>query len=145
MPILDQVNRVRINFFDMVDNFSPETYLSKSVFVPHDDGGVVMCAYLRDIASGRFHTFTIQESSDDTNFTDVPDIKIVDLTGKKHIRLPLQQPTTPLVGKVGKLGVFSTEVFLRFKVVTTGVGGPSVTFMMFAIAGEEELPFIPIP
>ncbi len=141
MSVLDQVNRVSIEFIGISPIGSAGTTFTQSVDISHFDGGATLCAFIRRNHPGGTFALTLQESIDGTTgWTPVPDEKIIDISGANEIVLPLPQPTFNSVGGIGKLGSFSTHGFLRFQIITTGGATPSTNIVVFAVKGPELLP-----
>jgi hypothetical protein len=110
---------------------SNTTTTSSSVDLANHDSGYLVFAYSSSYVDGTF-TFSLQDSPDNSVWTDVPADKVIEPDGTVTVT------ALGAAGEVKRLGAFSTNRYVRLKVVSTGVtGGANIEAAMIKKAEER--------
>ncbi len=120
MAILDNANNYEIFTLDTIQLNGNGTLPTKGFDVSDADGGF-MCLFLitSTLVGGMNVTITLQESPDDTNWTDIPDEKLISTGGDNTIFIT----SLLLAGDpISAFGAFSTEKFIRALIVVANFG-----------------------
>lgn len=132
MSILDVANNLEVEIvFNTLLN-SDTTSFTDSVDMSNFNNGFVFTMGLLDYANGNIR-LSLQDSPDDSVWTDVPAEKINRAT---DIFLTAGTPAGAILGRIG---AFSTNKFVRGKVISTGSTN-NVRPVVFVVKDPEQKP-----
>lgn len=137
MSNLDVANDFKVTLIHVANIPSNGTTFSASFNVSDSDGGFYVTAFDNAYSDGTF-TFTLQDSPDDSVWTDVPTEKLNDPQGTGNFVI---NSLSALGENLGRLGAFSVNKFIRAKIVASGVSGGAVIFM----TAHQKLENTPVP
>ena len=102
-----------------------ETTFGDPFLIDESHGGFTCSAFLFTAAltGTPTITFTLQESADSSDWIDIPDSKLISSTGATTFVIDADQlpPVDMLL-----IGAFSTDKFIRVKVVSIGIVAPTI-------------------
>lgn len=133
MAIRDIANDLEVELLMSAVITTDTTTFSPSTDVAHFDAGFVVSPATFVYADGTY-VVTLQDSPDDSVWTDVPTAKLIDPGGAGSITISAQTSAGDLLGR---LGAFSTNQFIRLKVVSTSTTSGSDIIAVIVKAPEQ--------
>ena len=135
MAILDLAHELEVEVVFATAIASDTDTFTPSVDMAHFDSGYLFTAAAYDYTDGTY-VLTLQDSPDDSVWTDVPAEKLDDPAGAGSLTLSAATVAADLLGRIG---AFSTDRYLRAKIVST-VTTTGATVIVNAIKKPEETP-----
>jgi len=123
MSIKDLTNNIeiRLAFNELITTNT--TTFSTGIDISDFDGGFSFIGFGQAHMDGTY-TVTLQDSPDNSVWTDIPSEKLNDPSGTGEIVI---DSTQVFFDGLSRLGAFSTDAFVRAKIVSTGVSTGSDT------------------
>lgn len=117
MATLDITTNIQPQLAQFAIITTNDTFFSSSIDMANFDNGVMYIAYSTVYTDGTY-VLTLQESEDDSIWTDVPVAKLNDPVGNGNITISAAISDLDLITK---LGAFSTKRYIRVKMISSGV------------------------
>lgn len=135
MAIFDLTSNLEVEVILRQFISSNETNFSSSIDVSDFDGGFYLTSTAFEYVDGTF-VVTLQDSPDDSVWTDIDAEKLIDPSGLGSFTLNSITSSGDLLQRIG---AFSVDKFVRTKVVSTGVTIGAVV-MIIATKMPEQVP-----
>lgn len=116
MSIFDVTSQLNVTFLDKLVIVTATTTFTNSFNSNEFDPGIMLSVYITGSLKMGDFVVTLQQSSDDSNWSDVPENKLINRFSDLPLELILQEPGS----SIPTLGTFSNDDFLRYKIVSTG-------------------------
>lgn len=115
MAIRDITNDLEVEVVHLAAITTNTTTLTDSVDMAHFDSGYMFTLASYTYTDGTY-VLTLQDSPDDSVWTDVPAAGLIDPAGAGSLTLSAVNAPGDLLGRIG---AFSTDRYLRAKIVST--------------------------
>ena len=135
MAILDITNELEVEVVFTTTISSDTDTFTPSVDMARFDPGYVFTIASYDYTDGTY-VLTLQDSPDDSVWTDIPAEKLIDPAGAGSLTISAATVAADLLGRIG---AFSTNQFVRAKIVSTSTSTGAV-ITINAIKSPEQTP-----